>query len=204
MLASRRLFLALAALPALLFGATSLPAEAAGRAFLTGQLLIATPSMGDPRFEETVILMVRHNETGALGIIINRPAGERPLAALLEALGEKDTNATGTIRIFAGGPVSLATGLVLHSSDYRHSSTIDIDGRLAMTPNPQILRDMAAGNGPSKSLFALGYAGWGPGQLESELAQNAWYTAPADPGIVFDDDREKVWEHARERRTQDL
>jgi putative transcriptional regulator len=204
---SRRLMIVLTTvvLPALLAAAApSYPAEAPARASLAGQLLIATPAMLDPRFDQAVILMVRHDATGALGIVINKPAGERPLAALREALGEKDSGATGTIRLFAGGPVQPIAGFVLHSTDYHRPATIDIDGRVAMTSDLQILRDIAAGTGPMKSLVAFGYAGWGPGQLENELAHNVWYTAPADPGLVFDDDRDKLWEHATARRTQDL
>ena len=97
-----------------------------------------------------------------------------------------------------------ATGFVLHSADYHRATTIPIDSHLAVTSNLDILRDIAAGTGPMKSLVAFGYAGWGPGQLENELAHNAWYTAPEDPGLVFDDDRDKVWEHATAHRTQDL
>jgi putative transcriptional regulator len=204
MLATRRLILALAALPALLAAAPSRTAEAPAHASLAGQLLIATPSMRDPRFDHAVILMVRHDETGALGVVINQPVGERPLAALLEAFGDKDSGATGNIRVYSGGPVRPGVGFVLHSMDYHLPVTRDIDGKIAMTSNLQVLRDIAAGKGPMKSLVAFGYAGWGPGQLENELAHNAWYTAPEEPGLVFDDDRDKVWEHATAHRTQDL
>jgi putative transcriptional regulator len=92
----------------------------------------------------------------------------------------------------------------VHSSDYHRPETLDVDGRFAMTSSREVLRDIAANAGPMKSLVAFGYAGWGPGQLEGELAHNVWYTAPADPALVFDDDRDKVWEHATARRTQDL
>jgi putative transcriptional regulator len=204
-LASRRLFIAVAgALPALIAAAPSRPAEAPAHASLAGQLLIATPSMRDTRFDHAVILMVRHDETGALGVVINQSVGERPLAALLEALGEKDNGATGNVRVYSGGPVGPGVGFVLHSTDYHLPATQDIDGRVAMTSNLQILRDIAAGKGPMKSLVAFGYAGWAAGQLENELAHNAWYTAPEEPGLVFDDDRDKVWEHAVAHRTQDL
>src|SRR2546426_6923536 len=109
------------------------PAEAPERASLTGQLLIAAPTMGDPRFAHTVILMVRHDRNGALGIVINRPIGERPLASVLEALGVKATAVTGQVRIFAGGPVQPEIGFVIHSAEYHRSDTVDIDGRVAMT-----------------------------------------------------------------------
>ena len=205
-IASRRFVLALVAfaLPASLFAAPSDPLETPAKPSLKGQLLIATPAMRDPRFDHAVILMVRHDRDGAMGIVINRPLGEKPLAELLAAFGAKDTPATGNVRIFLGGPVQLEAGFVVHSTDYRRPETMDVDSRFAATSSREVLRDIANKAGPMKSLIAFGYAGWAPGQLEGELAHNVWYTAPADPGLVFDDDRDKVWEHATARRTQDL
>ena len=191
-------------LPATLYAALPPPAEAPEQQFLTGQLLIASPTMGDPRFLQTVILMVRHDRNGALGIVINRPIGDRPLARLLEALGENDPGVAGTVRIFAGGPVQPDIGFVLHSTDYHRSDTLDIDGHVAMTSSREILRDIGNQRGPNKSLIAFGYAGWAPGQLEGELAHGFWYTTPQDANLVFDDDRDDVWDHAMKRRTQDL
>jgi putative transcriptional regulator len=169
-------------LPATLYAALPTPAEAPEQQFLTGQLLIASPTMGDPRFLQTVILMVRHDRNGALGIVINRPIGDRPLARLLEALGENDSGIAGTVRIFAGGPVQPDIGFVLHSTDYHRPDTLDIDGHVAMTSSREILRDIGNQRGPNKSLIAFGYAGWAPGQLEGD----------------------DVWDHAMKRRTQDL
>ena len=191
-------------LPATLYAALPTPAEAPEQQFLTGQLLIASPTMGDPRFLQTVILMVRHDRNGALGIVINRPIGDRPLARLLEALGENDPGVAGTVRIFAGGPVQPDIGFVLHSTDYHRSDTLDIDGHVAMTSSREILRDIGNQRGPNKSLIAFGYAGWAPGQLEGELAHGFWYTTPQDANLLFDDDRDDVWDHAMKRRTQDL
>jgi putative transcriptional regulator len=191
-------------LPATLYAALPTPAEAPEQQFLTGQLLIASPTMGDPRFLQTVILMVRHDRNGALGIVINRPIGDRPLARLLEALGENDPGVAGTVRIFAGGPVQPDIGFVLHSTDYHRSDTLDIDAHVAMTSSREILRDIGNQRGPNKSLIAFGYAGWAPGQLEGELAHGFWYTTPQDANLVFDDDRDDVWDHAMKRRTQDL
>jgi putative transcriptional regulator len=202
-----RLLLALAALilPATLFAAMPPnPAKAPESGSLTGQLLIASPAMQDPRFRQTVLVMVRHNRDGAMGIVINRPLGEQPLARLLAAIGEKTTGASGTVGIFWGGPVEPGTGVVLHSADYRRSGTLSIDGRVALTTAPAIFRDIAAKTGPQKSLIAFGYAGWRPRQLESELALNAWFTAPADEKLVFDEDRDRLWELAMQRRTRDL
>jgi putative transcriptional regulator len=174
-------------------------AQTTGTASLAGQLLVASPTMGDPRFARTVILMVRHDKDGAFGIVINRLVGERPLAALLETLGEKDTTASGKVRIFAGGPVQPEIG-----TDYHRPATLDVDARVAMTSSREILRDIGNDKGPQKSLIAFGYAGWGPGQLEGELARRDWAIAPGESKLIFDEDRDKVWEAAFSRRMQDL
>jgi putative transcriptional regulator len=204
-LAVAAIIVAAIVLPAtLLDAALTHSTETPKPASLAGQLLVATPEMGDPRFAQTVILMVRHDQNGAFGIVINRPLGEGPLANLLRAIGENDVDATDRIRLFAGGPVQPELCFVIHSADYRGPATIDIDGRIAVTGTPDILRDIAKKRGPQKSLVALGYAGWGPGQLEAEIARNGWFTVPQDSALVFDDDRDKLWEHAAARRTQDL
>ena len=193
-----------AILALLLTAALPAPTALPQRASLAGQLLVAAPSMGDPRFYQTVIMLVRHDRTGAMGIVVNRPLQERPVAALLEALGEKAVGATGNVRIFAGGPVQPELGFVLHSAEYRRADTMEIDGHVAMTSSREILRDIAANRGPKQSLVAFGYAGWAPGQLEGELVQGVWFTAPADAKLIFEEERERVWENAVTRRTQDL
>jgi putative transcriptional regulator len=190
--------------PALLNAALPSGADAPGRASLAGQLLIAAPTMPDPRFHHTVILMVHHDQNGALGIVINRPVAERSIASLLEALGEKEPAVTGTVRIFAGGPVQPDIGFVIHGTDYHRADTIEIDGRLAVTSSREILHDIADNRGPAKSLIAFGYAGWAPGQLDGEMAQRTWFVTPADAKLIFDEDRDKVWDEAFKRRTQDL
>ena len=195
---------AAAILALLLTAALPAPTALPQRASLAGQLLVAAPSMGDPRFDQTVIMLVRHDRTGAMGIVINRPLQERPLAALLEALGEKADGATGNMRIFAGGPVQPELGFVLHSAEYRRADTVEIDGHVAMTSSREILRDIAANRGPKQSLVAFGYAGWAPGQLEGELVQGVWFTTLADAKLIFEEERERVWENAVTRRTQDL
>jgi len=204
------LALAALALPALLAGAVAptatepaAPPVPAAHGSLTGQLLIASPDMRDPRFDHAVILVVRHDREGALGLVINMPLGERPLAELLAATGETGAGDT-KVRVFVGGPVQPEVALVLHSAEYRGAGTLAIDGRLAVTGDPQILRDMAAKTGPQKSLLCLGYAGWAPGQLDAEMEHNVWFTAPEDPALVFDAARDKVWDLAMARRTRDL
>jgi putative transcriptional regulator len=184
----------------LLNAALPKPTLSPDSATLAGQLLVASKAMGDPRFRQTVILMVRHGKDGALGIVINRPVGERPLAKLLEMLGEKDVAPEGNVRIFGGGPVQPEAGFVVHSADYARPGTLQINEELAVTVNPQVLRDIAGKKGPAKALVAFGYAGWGPGQLEAELARNDWLTTPADPALVFDEARERVWDEAMARQ----
>jgi len=130
--------------------------------------------------------------------------GERPLASLLETLGEKETGAEGNVRIFAGGPVQPEIGFVVHSADYRRAETIVVDSHVAVTSTREILRDIARKQGPQKSLVAFGYAGWAAGQLEGEMAQRGWFTAEEDVELIFDMDRAKVWDEAMKRRTQDL
>jgi putative transcriptional regulator len=191
------------ALPAVLLAAAP-PDAPRDRLSLKGQLLIASPDMGDPRFQQTVLVMVQHDANGAMGIVINRPLGEKPLSALLEAFGEKSDGVTGSAPIYLGGPVQIELGSVLHSSDYRRSGTLDIDGRLALTASIEVFRDITTGLGPKHSLITFGYAGWAAGQLESELALSAWYTAPLDLHLVFEEPRDKVWERALEHRTRDL
>ena len=180
------------------------PPEHSDATSLAGQLLIAAPTIGDPRFAHTVILMVRHDKEGALGIVINRLVGERSIAALLEATGHDDADVAGIVRVFADGPVQPELGFVVHSAEYRRAETVDVDGRVAMTASRQVLLDIGHSQGPEKSLFALGYAGWGPGQLEGELARHNWFTTPEEPKLVFDDDRDNLWEDAMARRTREL
>ena len=168
---------------------------------LAGQLLVAEPEMSDPRFAKSVILMVQHDQKGALGIVINRPVDEVPVAKLLNALGIDSKDSDGSVRLFAGGPVQPDVGLIVHSAEYRLTGTINIDGRVAMTTDPQVLRDIGRHEGPRQSLVAFGYAGWGPGQLEGELSLRGWFTMPEDPTLVFDFDRDKLWDETMKRRT---
>ena len=201
-----RPILALAALLALIAARSPIAAQQPDEKFvsLAGQFLVATPSMEDPRFARTVILIARHNKDGAFGLIINRPAAERPLSQLLEALGEKGSPVNGTVRLFAGGPVQPELGFVMHSPDYMGPQTLEVDGRVSVTMSLDILRDIATGKGPQKSLIMFGYAGWGPGQLEGEIARRSWTTVPADSKLIFDEDREKLWDIVYALRIQDL
>ena len=172
------------------------PDGAQARPLLVGQLLVAAPGVGDPRFERTVILIVEQGPDGTLGIVVNKPIGEQPLASVFKALGQKDGDATGSVRVFSGGPVQPEVGFVVHSPDYRRPETVAITDRLSMTSSMAILRDIGDRRGPAKVLVAFGYAGWGPDQLEQEIEQRAWGIAEANPTLVFDEDRDNVWEDA--------
>src|SRR5271170_950197 len=169
--------------------------DVTGPTSLAGQLLIASPQMREP-FDHAVILMAQHSRDGALGIVINHPLDSRPIASLLAALGADPSGVKDSVRIFLGGPVSPNVAFVIHSADYHRDDTVDIDGRVALSDAADVLRDIGQGKGPSKSLVALGYAGWAPSQLEDEIARGAWVVAPEDPNLVFDDDRTKVWTDA--------
>jgi putative transcriptional regulator len=180
------------------------PDETPAPPSLAGQLLVAAPSMGDPHFERTVILIIQHNPSGALGIIINKPIGETSIASVFEALGQKASDVAGDMRVFSGGPVQPEVGFVVHSADYRRPETVAVNDRLSMTSSLDILRDIGARRGPAKILVAFGYTGWGPNQLEREIDERAWGIAEADPALVFDEDRDKVWDDAWKHRNQKL
>jgi putative transcriptional regulator len=164
---------------------------------LQGKLLIAMPGMGDPRFEKSVILMCAHSQGGAMGLIVNKPAPDLDFSSLLSQLGIEQTDGSRDIRVHFGGPVEHGRGFVLHSADYLGSdSTLRVDHRFGMTATLDILSSIAGGEGPAESILALGYSGWGPGQLEGEIAQNGWLVAEADPALVFSDDNHGKWSRA--------
>jgi putative transcriptional regulator len=164
--------------------------------YLTGQLLVAMPSMRDPRFTRSVIYICAHNADGAMGLVVNRLVGSITFPDLLEQLGITADDNSGAIRVHFGGPVEAERGFVLHSTDYVQSGTMKVDEEVALTGTIDILRDMAGGQGPRRSLLALGYAGWGPGQLDSEIQANGWLSVPADEGLVFDAGLDDKWERA--------
>ncbi|MFO1062029.1 MAG: YqgE/AlgH family protein [Dongiaceae bacterium] len=164
--------------------------------YLTGQLLVAMPQMRDPRFSRSVIYMCAHNADGAMGLVVNRLAGSITFPDLLEQLGIARGDHSERIRVHFGGPVESGRGFVLHSTDYTQSGTVKVDDLVSLTATIDILRDMASGSGPRRSLLALGYAGWGPGQLDAEIQANGWLTVPADAALVFDEDLEGKWDRA--------
>ena len=171
---------------------------------LTGQLLVATPELDDPHFRHAVVLVVHHGEDGTLGLVVNRPLGKAPAIELLRRLGVPEQGAKGDILLSYGGPVQPEIGMVVHSPDYRLPDTTPVTRQLSVTSNPQVLHDMAAGTGPQRAVAVLGYAGWGPGQLEGEMTEGAWFTIPADPDLVFAPDPDKEWQDALRRRGEEL
>jgi putative transcriptional regulator len=162
--------------------------DISGPTSFAGQLLIATPALQGSSFEHAVILVAQHNKEGALGIVINHPLDQRPIGNVIQALGGKSDGAKNPVRIFLGGPVSPEIAFVVHGADYHLADTLDIDGRVALTAASDVLRDIALGKGPDKSLIAFGYAGWGPSQLDKEIGRGDWYSVPEDPALVFDDE----------------
>ncbi len=161
---------------------------------LCGKLLIAMPDMGDPRFAHSVIYMCAHSDDGAMGLIVNKPQTEIRFAALLEQLDIDRAPQARDIRVHFGGPVEMARGFVLHTLDYRsETGTLDVDDDIGMTATLDVLEDLARGKGPETSMLALGYAGWGPGQLEDEIAQNGWLSCDARQDIVFGRANEHKW-----------
>lgn len=164
---------------------------------LTGQLLIAMPGMGDPRFSNSVVFLCAHSAEGTMGLIVNKPTGDLTLRDLLEQL-EIDVGPTPPdLPVHFGGPVEHGRGFVLHETGYESSiATLTVNADFAMTATLDILEDMAAGRGPKRTIVALGYAGWGPGQLEAEIAQNGWLVCPADLALVFDRADATKWQAA--------
>jgi putative transcriptional regulator len=164
--------------------------------YLTGQLLVAMPGMADPRFQKSVVYICAHNAEGAMGLVLNKLADSISFPELLEQMDIEHAPNAEAIRVHFGGPVETSRGFVLHSDDYLTDSSMRVNGGLALTATLDILRDMAGGRGPRHSLLALGYAGWGPGQLDGELQENGWLSVSPDEALVFDDDLGNKWDRA--------
>ncbi len=168
--------------------------------YLDGQLLLAMPLMTDKRFAKSVVYMCAHSKDGAMGLIINQRAGHIDYPSLLQRLGitpDAGDGVTKALRdraVHVGGPVETGRGFVLHSSEYVSlDSTLQIDASVSLTATVDILKDIAAGEGPDRSILALGYASWSAGQLETELAANGWLHCPADPDLVFSADLDRKY-----------
>lgn len=172
--------------------------------YMVGHLLVAMPTMPDPRFAKSVIYMCAHNDDGAMGLVINRPMADFTFPDLLEQLNISARADTSSINIQFGGPVEQGRGFVLHSPDYRHETTMVVDDGVALTATTDILKAIADGHGPARKLLALGYAGWGPGQLDQEILQNGWLSVEADPDLVFEGDLSTKWQGALDKLGIDL
>ena len=172
--------------------------EATAEGYLAGQILIAMPSMSDPRFARTVIYLCAHNADGAMGLVLNRLISSITFKDLLDELKveEPAPEEAAVPAIHFGGPVETGRGFVLHSADYVGPDSMPLTGTFALTATVDILKAIAAGQGPEQHLLALGYAGWGPGQLDGELQENAWLSVEADPDLVFDGELDDKWERA--------
>lgn len=163
---------------------------------LTGQVLIAMPSLEDPRFQQSVIYICAHTAEGAMGIVLNRPLSQPSFEDLLRQLGVAPLPPARSIRLCSGGPVDNARGFVLHSADWTGEGSLRVNSEFALTASLDVLKVIAEGGGPQHGLLALGYSGWGPGQLDSEIQQNAWLSAPADATLLFDDKTDTTWRRA--------
>lgn len=172
--------------------------------YLNGRMLIAMPGIGDPRFEKTLIYMCAHSSEGAMGIVVNKEAENITFPDLLERLGiiqeNQEIRLPANLRqmpVQIGGPVETGRGFVLHSSDYHVSdSTLSVDGSVGLTATLDVLKALADGSGPKKALLALGYSGWGPGQLEGEIQNNGWLHCDADDLLIFDSTLDDRYEKA--------
>ena len=179
--------------------------------YLDGQLLVAMPLMTDRRFARSVIYMCAHSEEGAMGLIINQRAHHISFAGLLERLGietasgdEGVANNILAMSVHVGGPVETGRGFVLHTSDYfAADSTLLIDSGVCLTATIDILKAIASGGGPNRSILALGYAGWAAGQLESEIQSNGWLSCPADADLIFDADLDNKYRRVLSKLRQD-
>ena len=168
-------------------------------ATLVGRFLVAAPSMPDERFQKSVVFVCKHDDDGALGIIVNNKVDDLPLGHVYKQLGIEVSKTAAERAVLFGGPVETSRGLVLHSADYKREETLLIEGGMALTASLEILKDMAGGSGPRQAWLALGHSGWSPGQLDREMQDNAWLVVDADAALVFDPDLEAKWQRALDR-----
>jgi putative transcriptional regulator len=179
--------------------------EDAGESFLEGKLLIALPGMPDPRFEKSVIFICAHSGEGAMGLIINKAVEGLSFREMMEKLEIDVTQMTPNQPILFGGPVQTGRGFVLHSGEFESKdSTMPVTEDISLTATLDILRAIANGHGPRKSLFALGYAGWDSGQIEDEIRANGWVHCDADDAIVFDETLDGKWSRALKKLGIDM
>jgi putative transcriptional regulator len=176
-----------------------MPGSSTPAATLVGRFLVAAPSMPDERFQRSVVFICKHDDDGALGIIVNNKVEDLPLGQVYKQLGIEGPKTANLQPVLFGGPVETSRGLVLHSSEYKRGETLVIEGGMALTASLEILKDMASGSGPKQAWLALGHSGWQPGQLDRELQDNAWLIVEGDAALVFDNDLEAKWQRALDR-----
>lgn len=176
----------------------STPSErSASYASYAGHYLIATPAMGDPRFTQTVILLCAHDASGAMGIVINRGKHDLVISDLLDHVGVQGDVRVADTPVLEGGPVDIDRGFVIHSADwFRDDSSLKVSDTLGLTTTKDVLEALVSDGAPDRAMLAVGYAGWGPGQLEAEIADNAWLIADADEALIFGDDLDGKWTKA--------
>ena len=167
---------------------------------LAGWFLVAAPDMPDPRFAGTVIYMIRHGPDGAMGFVINRVLAEDWAENILDPDSAPPERAGRKIAVHYGGPVGATEGFILHSDDFSSGNSVRVTDRVWLSADPDVLREMARREGPPRGLFILGYSGWAPGQLESELARDDWAVAPGDTDLLFDPDLATKWRRAWDNR----
>ena len=167
-----------------------------GNSPLAGQLLIAMPHMQDPNFAGSLICLCAHSPDGAMGLILNQPIPKLTFEALLQQIGVEPLPPQRSIRLLNGGPVEESRGFVLHSGEWQAEGTLPVAGGFALTASLDILKAIAAGGGPRQGLLALGYAGWGAGQLDQEIARNDWLSVTPDEDLVFGGADETRWRRA--------
>jgi putative transcriptional regulator len=167
--------------------------------FLTGRLLVAMPGIDDPRFERAVLYICDHTDEHAMGLALNRPVDGLTVPDLLERLGVKSEIRLPPELVLLGGPVERERGFVLHTDDYQIDASIQVGEGVALTATREVLQALASKARPRKSLLALGYAGWGPGQLEREVRDNVWLVCDPDEALLFGDDHDHKWSRALER-----
>ncbi len=206
--ASAHLVLATGLLAALLVftpaPADPAPTEGEDGITLAGRLLVARPDLQDPNFRQSVIFMLEHDSTGAMGLVINRRLGSTSAAELLKQMGKAGEDLDRQIAVHFGGPVEPARGVLLHSDDQMLETSLDLPGSFAVSADAEMLRRIARGKGPKGFRFLLGYAGWGPGQLEDEILRGTWWQVEADPALVFEADVASIWQRAIDLRGLDL
>ena len=168
--------------------------------FLAGQLLVASSEMKDPRFAESIIYLVKHDDTGALGLVVNKPVAKAPFDDLLKGFGIDAKGAKGEIVVHYGGPVNRYQGFVLHSDDWVLDSSTKVKDGVAMTADAKMVQALAVGKGPRQALLIMGYAGWAAGQLEMELKDNSWFAIGADKSLIFGNEPDKKWRRAMDKR----